>query len=147
MRDFIGNVFNGSDKVNQEGWDSVNGGWLPEEEVRKARKTEMSYVKSMKVYDKVPRGESQRVTGKAPIKLRWVDTRKSSGELRSRLVAKEFKRGNDPDMFSATPPLEAMKLMVSMVASAQVDVKDWEDGSCRMELHSRRKRDKRRSGV
>ena len=65
------------------------------------------------------------MTGKVPIKLKWVDTRKSTGEVRSRLVAKEFKKDHRPETFSATPPLEAMKLLISLVASSQECTADW----------------------
>ena len=60
--------------------------------------------------------------------VRWVDTLKNSGIHRSRLVAKEFHRGSKVDgftNFSATPPLELVKLMISMVATAQWDQAAW----------------------
>ena len=50
------------------------------------------------------------------------------GIHRSRLVAKEFRRGSKFDgftNFSATPPLELVKLMISMVATAQWDQTAW----------------------
>ena len=106
-------------------WDDVNGEWLPEEEVRMAREKEMKYIREMNVYTRVHRSECKRLTGKEPIKLRWIDTKKSSGEIRSRLVAKEFKTDIRPELFAATPPLEAMRLLVSMVASSRNNPSDW----------------------
>ena len=35
-------------------------------------------------------------------------------EYRSRLVAKEIKKDNRDDLFAATPPLEALKLLIGM---------------------------------
>ena len=35
-------------------------------------------------------------------------------EYRHRLVAKDFKRDNRKDLFAATPPLEALKMLISM---------------------------------
>ena len=67
-------------------------------------------------------------TGKEPIMVRWVGTLKTSGIHKSMLVAKEFLRGSKIDgfmNFSATPPLELEKLMMSMVATAQWDQAAW----------------------
>ena len=36
--------------------------------------------------------------------------------IRSRLVAKEFKSGNRPDMYAGTLPLEALKAIISIAA-------------------------------
>eukprot|EP00973_Karenia_brevis_P084591 11739010-Karenia_brevis.AAC.1 len=59
--------------------------------------------------------ECWAVTGKAPIKMRWVDTNKSHMkgrfEVRSRMVTKNYKgkdEGRD-DLFAETPPLEAKR--------------------------------------
>ena len=50
------------------------------------------------MYAKVPTSECWRVTGKAPLGIRWVDINKGDEfdqELRSRLVAKEIKRDKE----------------------------------------------------
>eukprot|EP00973_Karenia_brevis_P062211 8652733-Karenia_brevis.AAC.1 len=68
--------------------------------VVQARKEEMAYFKKMRVYKKVPISRCYQMTGKAPIGVRWVDVNKQDDinpKYRSRLVAKQFKRGNDPD--------------------------------------------------
>ena len=60
-------------------------------------------------------------TGKPPIKVRWVDVNKGSKEMpeiRSRLVAKEIKRSEKPELFAGTPPLESLKLLLSVAASS-----------------------------
>ena len=82
----------------------------------------------MKVVERVPYSFIKHKTGKEPIKVRWVDTLKTSGIHRTRLVAKEFRRGSKIDGlmgFSATPPLELSKLMISMVSTAQWDQTAW----------------------
>ena len=61
-------------------------------------------------------------TGKAPIGVRWVDINKGDKihpEYRSRLVAKEIKKDTSsaPDMFAATPPIEALRFIMSCAAS------------------------------
>ena len=98
--------------------DHVNGGELDPKKVRKARREEMAYFKKMHVYDKVDRSVCA-ASKKKPIGVRWVDTVKSDGSYRSRLVAKEFKTNNNPGFFSATPPTESLKMILSLVAAAQ----------------------------
>ena len=89
--------------------------------MQKARRLEVKCLNKMKVVARVPYSFVKHRTGKEPIKVRWVDTLKTSGIHRSRLVAKEYRRGPKIDgftNFSATPLLELVKLMVSMVATA-----------------------------
>ena len=105
-------------------WDHVNGGELSATEVQKARRLEVEYLDKMEVLERVPYSFIKHWTGKEPIKVRWPDTLKTSGILRSRLVAKEFRRGSKSDgfmNFSATPLLKQVELMISMVATAQWD--------------------------
>ncbi len=114
------------EEVNIEKFiDHVNGGLLDPEKVKMARAKEMEYIRKMRVYDKVPRRRCEESSQRKTIKLRWVDTCKADGTYRSRLVAKEFRRDPKPEFFSATPPVEAFKLLISLVASAQVDTRDW----------------------
>ena len=86
----------------------------------KAREEEMSYVRSMEVYTKVSREEARRA-GIRPIGVRWIDTNKGdrvNRKYRSRLVGQEFKTYQDPGLFASTPPLEAMRLIISLVAQS-----------------------------
>ena len=55
-----------------------------------------------------------------PIGVRWVDVNKGdkdNPEYRSRLVAKEIKRDKRGDLFAATPPLEAKKMLFSLAVT------------------------------
>ena len=59
-------------------------------------------------------------TGKAPIGVRWIDVNKQDEDnplYRSRLVAKDFNSYKDPDLYTATPPLELLRMIISMAAS------------------------------
>ena len=59
-------------------------------------------------------------SGRQPIKSGWADTNKGTAKrpnVRSRFVAKEYNTGPRPDLFAATSPLEAVKLVVSQAAS------------------------------
>ena len=54
------------------------------------------------------------------IKTRWIDADKGDEEnpnYRARLVGKEFRTGPDDAMFASTPPLEALRLIVSRAAT------------------------------
>ena len=62
-------------------------------------------------------------TGKYPVTVCWVDVRKSSGEVGSRLVARDFKAGEKgrDDLFAATPPLEGKRLLESRAVMRRKD--------------------------
>ena len=103
-------------------WDDAKGGWLDPVLVRKAREEEMQYVKKHAVYEKVPMSQCWKETEKNPIKTGWADTNKGTSEcpnIRSRWVAKEYNTGPSPDFFSATSPLEGVKLVISEAASSK----------------------------
>ena len=54
------------------------------------------------------------------IQLRWVDTNKGVSETPSviaRLIGKEFKTDDNPANFAATPPLEAVRFVISRAAT------------------------------
>ena len=38
-------------------------------------------------------------------------------QIRSRIVARDFKSGDRPDLYAGTPPLEALKATISIAAS------------------------------
>ena len=101
-------------------WDDVTGKPLDQKGVMSAQEEEMKEFKKHGVYKKVSIHEAWRVTGKAPIGVRWVDINKGdeiNPEYRSRLVAKEIKKYADLDLFAATPPWEAEKLLFSMAVT------------------------------
>ena len=77
-----------------------------------------------RVYDKVKEEECWEKTGKAPIRVRWLDINKGdekNKDYRSRLAAQDFKRDNREDLFAATPPLEAKKWLFSCAALKEED--------------------------
>ena len=90
--------------------------------VEAARAEELAVVKKMHVWRKVRREECFQATGRPPIKLRWVVINKGDElhpKYRSRIVAKEIKTDNRPELFAATPPLEFIKHLISRCASRQ----------------------------
>ena len=60
------------------------------------------------------------------IKTRWIDVNKGdkgNPKYRSRLVGKEYNDGEGENLFASTPPLEALRLLVSITATTQRDRK------------------------
>ena len=101
-------------------WDDVSGAELDPTAVRKARAEEIDYVHNMSLYTKVPIEECYKKTGRAPITVRWIDINKGDQKnpnYRSRLVAREVNIHQMDDLFAWTPPLEALKSILSMAAS------------------------------
>ena len=75
----------------------------------------------MSLYENVPVCECIREIGRQPISLRWIDINKGDDvnpNYKSRLVAREINIHKGEDLFAATPPLEAMKAVLSMTATA-----------------------------
>ena len=101
-------------------WDDVSGKELNGSQVREARKEEMKEFEKHKVYVKVPIAQCWARTGKKPIGVRWVDINKgdeTKPKYRSRLVAMEFNSGKREDLFAATPPVEAKKLLMALATT------------------------------
>ena len=87
--------------------------------VKAARAEEMTYFKKLGVYRIVPRSH-QRTTGGKVIGTRWVDVNKGDAKepnCRSRLVGREFNVGRDDTLYAATPPLEALRCVLSFAAT------------------------------
>ena len=111
-------------------WDDVNNIQLPMNLVKEARQEEMGHMKG-KIFKIVKRTEAWRVTGRAPITTKWVDTDKTHGTgdplVRSRWVARDFKDKKEKDredLFSATPPIEMMRFVLSRQATRRDDGED-----------------------
>ena len=93
---------------------------MPSEEVARARSDETDGLKQYGVFEKASVGECWNQTGKRPIGVRWIDCNRGDAvhpNFRSRLVAKEIKKDSRIDLFAATPPLEAKKILFSLVVT------------------------------
>ena len=56
------------------------------------------------------------------ITVKWLDTNKGDKEnpnYRSRLVGREYNEGKDDSLYASTPPLEALRLIVSHAATIE----------------------------
>ena len=99
--------------------DDVTGENLDPKEVIRARQKEIEYIENKKVWKKISRAEAEK-RGWKTIQTRWIDVNKgdkSNPVYRSRLVGKEFNTGEADGLFAATPPLEALRMIVSDAAT------------------------------
>ena len=90
--------------------------------VHEARRKELDYFASKGVWRKKTRAEAFRRTGRPPITVRWVDVNKGDEQnprYRSRLVARQLKATDTSGTcyFAPTPPLEALRTVLSFAAS------------------------------
>ena len=72
------------------------------------------------MWRKVPRTEALRLQGKAPITVKWIDVNKGDDDnpnYRSRLVAREVRKPWEASIFAPTPPLEALRTIISLAAT------------------------------
>ena len=72
------------------------------------------------VYQYSTIAEAKSITGKPPIRLKWIDSNKGDAEhrnYRSWLVCTEVRRKGTTPIFSATPPLEAIRVLVAKLSS------------------------------
>ena len=100
--------------------DEIRGKILNQEEVIAGRLQEIKQLQSQEVYEKVPVEECWTSTGKAPVKVKWIDINKGDDvnhDYRSRLVAKEHKTGKRLDLFAAVPPSESKKALFSVAVT------------------------------
>ena len=116
---------------NVEEWaaDDVTGLALDDKAVREAREEEMTFVKNIPLYEEVDTAVCWARLGKGAVSTKWVDIEKSDGDekiVRSRWVARDFKgKGEEDreDLFAATPPLEAKKMLFKWVRRKRRDGK------------------------
>ena len=102
----------------EQAWGDVIGAELGPNNVKLARNEEVAYIREMGLHHKVSKEECWRKTGKKPIQVRWIDINKGDKihpNYRSRFVAKEINTYKRMGPFAATPPLEAIKMLLSMV--------------------------------
>ncbi len=107
-------------------YDEITGATLSPELVRQARAEEIKFMLEWGVWKRARVTECWQETGKPPIGSKWVDVNKGDEKkplIRSRFVVKEIATYKSDDFFAATPPLEALRLLLSMAASSGHDIK------------------------
>ena len=81
----------------------------------------MKFISERCIYTKVPRRDAA-ADGCKVITTKWLDVNKSydaKPNIRSRMVGRELKLDNSLELFAATPPLEALRIICSICASHQ----------------------------
>ena len=100
--------------------DDITGQLLDPALVAGARKKEPQYFDDKEVWDLRPISECRRLTGKSPVTVRWVDVNKGCGlkpNVTSRLAARQIRQAGEESRFAPTSPLEALRSIISMVAT------------------------------
>ena len=72
------------------------------------------------MYEKIDERDAIAKYQVTPVDSKWIDTNKAFEEaiqIRSRLVAREFKSGGRPDLSAGTPPLGALKATIHIAAN------------------------------
>ena len=80
------------------------------------------------MWQPISRDEARR-RGWKVLKTKWIDINNGDEDTpnyRSRLVAKEFNDGAGEGLFAITPPLEALRFLISEAATLR-GREDWED--------------------
>ena len=110
----------GEESVLLKCFDDITGKELPWQAVKQAREKELKYLRELGVYEANERTAVSKYNV-TPVDTKWVDTGKAFEEepmqIRPRLVAREFKNGDRPDLHAGTLPLEALKAIISIAAS------------------------------
>ncbi len=123
-------------------YDAISGELMVKELVEAARMAELETFRRRGVYEIVPIEECWKNVGEGPVGVKWVDTNKGdeqNPEYLGRLVAKEIEKDKGEDLFAATPPLEAKKMLVSFWASIPGMLVDFGDVA-RLYFHTRTRR-------
>ena len=107
--------------------DDITGQLLRDDLVKAARALELQYFNAKGVWAKKLKTRARQRTGRGPISVRWVDVNKGDDlnpKYRSRLVARQLKAHDrsGASFFAPTPPLEALRTVVSFAAS---EVGEW----------------------
>ena len=109
-----------ADEEPQQEWeaeDDVKGGPLDLQGVKAARQKEMQCLWDREVYEYCTEAESRTRTGRNPVGLQWIYTDKGGAEApryRSRLVCTEVRHEGVDSIFSATPPLETLRVLLGV---------------------------------
>jgi len=100
--------------------DDLSGQTLVDSLVHEAMNKELEYFDDKAVWELRPREECQQKTGRKPVTVRWVLTNKGDDgtpNYRARLVARQIRHAGVESIFAPTPPLEGVRLVISMAAT------------------------------
>ena len=102
-------------------FDDITGKELLWQVVKEARVKELKYLRELGVYEKVDERTAVATYNVTPVDTTWVDTDKAFEaepmHVHSRVVARDFKSGDRPDLYEGTLPLEALNAIISIAVS------------------------------
>ena len=105
-------------------FDDMTGKELPWQGVKETREKGLTHLRELGVYEKVDECAGVAQYNVTPVDTKSVDTDKAfEGEpmqLRSRIMAREFKSADRPDLYAGTLPLEALKAIISIGCESTV---------------------------
>ena len=111
------------------------GNLLDPIKVKEGKREEIEWVLKQKLFDYVPQSECTERQGR-PYSLMWVLNNKGE-KVRARLVVREIKKAKSEyeklepsDVFSAMPPVESVKALVSHVIDGASGQTRTNSGSC-----------------
>ena len=114
-------------------YDEYTGILLDTDATRAAMQEELKYMEELGLWQPVPSNQCQERLGTPPIPARWILCNKGDDErpeIRARLVVQETRRRSIIEAddiaatFSATPPVEALRFVLSMAMKLQSDPSD-----------------------
>ena len=112
---------------NKDFYDGATQKKRETELVLQARAKQLGEVRKFQVYGKVPIKNCWNDTSKDPIGVRWLTINKGDNEnpkIRCRIVAKGFNTHKREDLFAATPPLEAKKMLFSYAVTEGIEYQE-----------------------
>ena len=83
----------------------------------------LPHILGIEVYEHSTDAEARARTGRNPVGLKWIDTKKGSAEAPrycSCLVCTEVRHEGVEPIFSATPPLETLRILLSITCQEDV---------------------------
>ena len=101
--------------VEWEAEDDVKGGPLDPHEVKIASHKKIRYLWDRNVHEYATEARTRAQTGRNTVGLKWINKNKSTTDFprhRSRLVCTEVRHKGVEQVFSAAPPLEALRVLI-----------------------------------
>ena len=108
------------DNVEGPFFDDLTKQELPAPLVKAANRKELEYFDSKGVWRKVSIHEAWKISGRPSITILWVDVNTGDDphpDMRSRLVAREIRGAHGDPTVAPTPPLEALRTVLSYAAT------------------------------
>ena len=118
--DLSSEVMNVQKEEAYEFFDDITGQPLDSNLVKAARQRELEYFENKGVWKMCSAQSAKQLTGRKPISVRWVDVNKGDDKepnIRSRLVAREIRAPGSESVFAPTPPLEALRTVLSLACT------------------------------